>query len=219
MSKVTFDGPQKLIVVNSGVTSIDVAIDMYSAWKQWVLIDPNSTWDAAFRVVGGDAIGANQFIPSYFFLINTWRVKVENENVNFATNLYSDDYLNPFIIVNAAVYNKNSDVPGAETLTGLTAEIASINSQLSAITSDVSALYTTLNDVAINVLTILGLSQHNYRLVNHAYDAENKLLSCNIRIYSSAVDADQDVNPFGIYRMDAVYDGAGNLVDYKVVEV
>lgn len=53
MSKVTFDGPNKLIIIHSGVTEIDVEQDMYLPWKEWVM-DGHSMYLAAFRTFGGD---------------------------------------------------------------------------------------------------------------------------------------------------------------------
>ena len=38
--KVTFDGPNKIIIVNEGVTELDFREDVYSNWKEW-LKDPN----------------------------------------------------------------------------------------------------------------------------------------------------------------------------------
>ena len=34
--KVTFDGINKHIIINPGETQIDVQVDLYSAWKEWV---------------------------------------------------------------------------------------------------------------------------------------------------------------------------------------
>ena len=301
MSKITFDGLNKLIIVNTGVTSIDIAVDLYSEWKKWVLDNPQ--WDSAFRVVGGDIIGVNQYIPSYFFLINNWQVKVDNLSVNFSTNLYSDNFINPFIINNSSVMVKNSDVPGISNLTAITNDIntitvdinsinqnitaitygidnievqqsaitydinsitlyqsaitsdiyiinenisaitydidniisplSAITNDLSAITNNLSAITNDLNDVVLtltgltgsiddiakNVLSILGLSQHNYRLKNHVYDVNNKLTSCNIKLYYNSGDCNNDVNVFEIYQMNATYDATGNLTDYKVIKL
>ena len=36
--KVTFDGPNKLILINHGEVSIDVKEDIYSGWKEWASI-------------------------------------------------------------------------------------------------------------------------------------------------------------------------------------
>ena len=57
--KVTFDGPNKLILINSGETDINFQIDVYSNWKEW-LIEPthnNAQFEQALAVVGGDPMG------------------------------------------------------------------------------------------------------------------------------------------------------------------
>lgn len=78
---VTFDGPNKLIICDSGTTTISVA-DVYSRWKDWVATSDNSKYLDAFRVVGGDPIdaGAGTYVTSYFFLTNGWRVRPQESN-------------------------------------------------------------------------------------------------------------------------------------------
>lgn len=192
MSKVTFDGSNKLIIVNTGVTTIDVEVDLYTAWKQWVLTGGGSIYDAAFRTVGGDVIGANQYVPTYYFLINNWKVKVENLTVNFSTNLYSDNYLNPFTITNSSVYVQNSDVP----------DISSISNSLTGITSSVTS--------------ILGLVQHNFRFSGQTYNSDGNLTSGIISIYNSAAACQLGTSPISTYNVSAEYDSDSRLIDYKV---
>jgi hypothetical protein len=33
---VTFDGPNRLIIVNDGETELEAERDIYSAWKRWM---------------------------------------------------------------------------------------------------------------------------------------------------------------------------------------
>ncbi|MDY0270209.1 hypothetical protein [Trichloromonas sp.] len=108
---VTFDPINKLIIVLTGITYIDVGIDLYSNWKEWVLIDDNAKYDAAFFTFGGEPISEFQSTPPYYFLTNGWKVYVENMSITVDMNLYSDDGLSPFIINNASVTNNTSDVP------------------------------------------------------------------------------------------------------------
>lgn len=112
MSKISFYPENKIILINSGITEIDVQVDLYSVWKEWILIGDNAKWASAFNTFGGDQTGPNQYAPRYFFLTNGWKVKVENNSgITFQINLYSDDNQTPFIINNAAVTNKVSDIP------------------------------------------------------------------------------------------------------------
>lgn len=73
--KVTFDGTNKLILINYGETVIDVQRDIYSAWKRWVEQIDNLKWDLALTVVGGDPIDQTNVITPYYFLMNGWRIR------------------------------------------------------------------------------------------------------------------------------------------------
>lgn len=91
--KVTFDGPNKLILVNEGETDIDVKVDIYSAWKEWTRIPfyNNLLYDVAMSSVGGDPITDTEFLGSTFFLENGWRIKPYPGNyiLTIAGNLYT----------------------------------------------------------------------------------------------------------------------------------
>lgn len=51
----TFDGPNKLIILTTGTTVVDVK-DLYSRWKEWVATDVNSKYLPAISVLGGDPV-------------------------------------------------------------------------------------------------------------------------------------------------------------------
>lgn len=78
---ITFDGPNKLLILSSGTTELNVP-DAYSRWKDWVLLSDNSKYAQAFAPVGGDPIdaGAGSSIPFYDFLVNGWRVRPQEAN-------------------------------------------------------------------------------------------------------------------------------------------
>lgn len=77
--KVAFDGPNKIIYVNEGVTELDVKIDLYSAWKEWKINSleaPHPTaYLNAFTAVGGDPITDTQDLGVTYFLENGWRIQ------------------------------------------------------------------------------------------------------------------------------------------------
>lgn len=75
MSKVVFDGDNKLIIINTGETVISVKDDLYSEWKRWKSLDLNSKYLPAMRAVGGDPISSVKDLGSTFFLINGWRIR------------------------------------------------------------------------------------------------------------------------------------------------
>jgi hypothetical protein len=73
---VTFDGPNKIMTEISaeGDNTLEV-VDIYSAWKEWVLQSDNAKYEQAFAVVGGDPISGTQNLGSTFFLENGWRIR------------------------------------------------------------------------------------------------------------------------------------------------
>ena len=70
----SFDGPNKLVILQSGTTSFD-AKDLYSRWKEWVLDTDNSKYLQAMEVVGGEPTSATNFVPSFYFMINGWKIR------------------------------------------------------------------------------------------------------------------------------------------------
>ena len=69
---ITFDPTNKRIILDSA--DVDVQ-DIYSRWKEWVQLSDNSKYSQAFSVVGGDELGGGLFVASYFFLMNSWRIR------------------------------------------------------------------------------------------------------------------------------------------------
>ena len=97
--KVTFDGENRLILINNGETNIDVQADLYSAWKRWVARDDNFKFAQAFKAIGGDPINETNVITPYFFLTNGWRVRpFEGDHVLTINGiLLTDDNQDPLI--------------------------------------------------------------------------------------------------------------------------
>ena len=69
---LTFDPINKRIILDS--TNVEVK-EIYSRWKEWVQISDNSKWPQAFSVIGGDPLGNDLYVASYFFLMNGWRLR------------------------------------------------------------------------------------------------------------------------------------------------
>jgi len=96
--KVTFDGENKKIIVNEGVTNITVKGDIYSNWKEWMQVRDNSKFLPAIRTTGGDPAGDGQRTADIYFLINDWQIVV-NQLVKVEGILYHDNSeLEPFVI-------------------------------------------------------------------------------------------------------------------------
>tara|TARA_R110000851_G_scaffold269143_1_gene421791 strand:- start:62 stop:637 length:576 start_codon:yes stop_codon:yes gene_type:complete len=81
MTIATFNGDTLTIQLPS-VGSYDVESELYSAWKEWVLLSDNAKYPVAFETTGGDDIGGGQQIAPYFFCRNDlgWRIKAPQEN-------------------------------------------------------------------------------------------------------------------------------------------
>ena len=95
--KVTFDGINKIIYVNYGVTELNFQIDVYSAWKEWIELSSynNSKYEQALRTVGGDPINETdgRYLGATFFLVNGWKMQTweGNHTLNITGNVYVDD--------------------------------------------------------------------------------------------------------------------------------
>jgi len=98
---VTFDGPNLIITLETGVTSLDWG-DVYSDWKRWVNDGGGDPYAPAFRVVGGDPLSAVINAGTYYFLRNDlgWRIKPPEEDITvFVTgNLALQDLNVPSIL-------------------------------------------------------------------------------------------------------------------------
>ena len=77
----TFDGANREIQLSPGTRSLDVK-DLYSRWKDWVLLSDNSKWPIAFTAIGGDIIDSvsGTFVPIYAYLQNGWHIHAEMTN-------------------------------------------------------------------------------------------------------------------------------------------
>ena len=91
--KVTFDGPNKIIRVNEGVTELDIKSDVYSDWKEWVLTrNDNAFFLPAIRSIGGDPTVAGQTAGDIYFLINGWKLYIDLTKVKVTGVLFSDNF-------------------------------------------------------------------------------------------------------------------------------
>ena len=91
--KVTFDGPNKIIRVNDGVTELDIKVDVYSDWKEWISTrDDNARYLPAVRSIGGDPTVEGQTAGDIYFLINGWKLYIDLTKVKVTGTLFSDDF-------------------------------------------------------------------------------------------------------------------------------
>ena len=127
---ITFNGALKRIYITN--TSSIIVKDVYSAWKNWLLLDDNLKFLQAFRTVGGDPTVSGQSAPVYYFLTNDWKIVIDGINVVFAYNLYTYDGSNPIVALNGATASlNNSDVGIVQSNAG---EVVTFQTILNALT-------------------------------------------------------------------------------------
>jgi hypothetical protein len=101
-----FDGANKLITLDAptgGILNVSVEQDLYSDWKEWVLLSDNAKFLPAFsNSVGGDPLGTGLNAGAYFFLNNDigWRIisSDEDQEARYFGNLVPIDVGLPIII-------------------------------------------------------------------------------------------------------------------------
>jgi hypothetical protein len=102
--KVTFDGANRIIRVNEGVTELDIKKDIYSDWKEWVSSMPDNTyWPPAVRTIGGDPTVSGQRAGDIYFLQNNWKLYIDLTQVKVTGILFSDNF-------DSAYYDFNGNI-------------------------------------------------------------------------------------------------------------
>ncbi len=83
MATITFDGPNKIIDIGYDAATTTVsALDIYSRWKDWVLLG-NAQYAEAFDLsVGGNDLGGGSALDGYLFLRNDlgWRLRPADQD-------------------------------------------------------------------------------------------------------------------------------------------
>ena len=89
---MTFDGTNKIITLDSGVTSY-TSTELYSEWKLWVRSGVGASIESAYSVSGNIPVGGGVATGSFFILINGWKIRPPEEDIiiNINGNFYSDD--------------------------------------------------------------------------------------------------------------------------------
>ena len=102
--KVTFDGPNRIIRVNDGVTELNIKSDIYSDWKEWVITRAdNAYWLPACRAIGGDPTVAGETAGDIYFLQNGWKLYIDLTKVKVTGVLFSDDFDSAYFDFNGVI--------------------------------------------------------------------------------------------------------------------
>lgn len=147
MAKVTFDGENKIISVMSGITALDVKVDLYSDWKEWQLTSDNIKYEPAFRAIGGDPIGAGLFAGSFFFVINGWKLR--------------PDEADHTLVIDGNLFGEDGATIVIQTLGDFTVSTQIRNSSQAQGISTGSGLSATQSDMLRDIFLVLGLDPSN----------------------------------------------------------
>jgi hypothetical protein len=99
--KVTFDGLNRLILINEGETDINFRVDVYSAWKEWVKhpLQDNAKYAEACTAVGGDPLPGSRVLGTTYFLENGWKMRTweGSHELTVVGNVFTRDGTNLFV--------------------------------------------------------------------------------------------------------------------------
>lgn len=80
MASFIFDGPNKIIQLGDNTVQFS-APTIYSEWKRWIQQGDNTKYEPAFDLaVGGNPLGGNVNLGSYYFLQNGWKIRPWNND-------------------------------------------------------------------------------------------------------------------------------------------
>ena len=99
---MTYNASNKLFILNSGVTDIDVVVDLYSDAKEdWLSDTVLNKFRFPLLAIGGQAIGGGRVISPYIMMRYGWKVRPQeaNHTLTVAGNLITDDESSPFASV------------------------------------------------------------------------------------------------------------------------
>ena len=99
MSKVLFDGVNKVIIVQDGVTELDFDKDVFSPWKDWFLQGTNSRFGIAISSDGGDDSVRTEGGKKGITFSLAWKIRPfeGHHRLLIYGNVYSADGSDPFI--------------------------------------------------------------------------------------------------------------------------
>lgn len=125
--KVIFDGANRVITVDPSIDSISVKEDIYSSYKEWLLLRDNAKFEQALRTIGGDPVGGGLYAGDMYFLMNGWQIHVTH-NIRVNGILYHDDVnLIPYVILpGGGVTSTVSSLAYAYNTTGASVTLADI---------------------------------------------------------------------------------------------
>lgn len=104
MASVSFDGPNLLITVDpeAGSSTSITAVEIYLAWKTWVLAGNANFLPAFGQSVGGETLGPGVSLDAFVFIRTDlgWRIRPDERDhtLSIDGNLYASDPSSPIFV-------------------------------------------------------------------------------------------------------------------------
>lgn len=153
MTKVAFNGAEKIISILPQYSEINLRIDVYSVWKRWAAAG-NLRFQPAFRYAGGDTIIDTQKSLEVFILVNGWKIRA-NHDCTIDGTVLTDNGTTPFIagqnqnlvmIANRTANQSGSAVSNAPSTAQIASAVrAELTPELSRIDASISSIQTSSN--------------------------------------------------------------------------
>lgn len=122
--RVSFDGPNKLILVNEPEVVVRVREDLYSAWKRWALLYDNAKYLPALRNIGGDPTVTGQRAGDLYFLINGWQLRTwEGDHQLQVIGALFNDTGDPVFAPTVFSHNVQTTIERASLVTAVTSTV------------------------------------------------------------------------------------------------
>lgn len=197
MEKLIFDGPNKRISLESGITSFSVKNDLYSGWKRWASLSDNTKYLPAIRTIGGDAVGGGLYAGDIYFLMNGWQIYID-QNIKVIGTLYHDDPIDTYIILSGGgVTASVSNLAYAYNTTGvIVPTVQEIRSEIDTNSSQLALIKASTDSILIDsVLAEVKLAQIQAILATMPGDTASS-------VWSAPVSGMTDTNTIGgwIYK-------------------
>lgn len=115
---ITFNPSTKIIQLDSASVS---AATIWSRWVDWFCTSDNSKYLPAMEVIGGNQVDGSIYIPSYFYLLDGWRIRPmeSNHNLEITGNIIVQGGGDPIVnTVGTYQVNVRFTVPVAAQLVG-----------------------------------------------------------------------------------------------------
>ncbi len=99
---MTYDTSKKLFILNDGVITFNVVVDLYSDAKEdWKTNTTLNKFIFPIVAIGGQGIGGGQKVSTYVILRNGWKIRPHeaDHTLTVAGNLITEDETSPFVNV------------------------------------------------------------------------------------------------------------------------